>query len=101
MGGHAFVRGRRLLAAGLGLGLLALAPLRGAIAAAVGSTAGRVLSWGQANGTLPPSVDGTSGTAAAIDVGLGYSCAIQAGSGAVVCWHRCVPSAVVDTRART
>jgi hypothetical protein len=36
--------------------------------------------------TPPPSVDGTAGSASAIATGSGHSCAIQAGSGAVVCW---------------
>jgi alpha-tubulin suppressor-like RCC1 family protein len=31
-------------------------------------------------------VDGTAGTASAIAAGLYHSCAIQAGTGAVVCW---------------
>jgi hypothetical protein len=34
----------------------------------------------------PPSVDGTEGTASAIAVGDSHMCAIQAGSGEVVCW---------------
>jgi hypothetical protein len=31
-------------------------------------------------------VDGTTGIASAIAAGSGFSCAIQAGTGAVVCW---------------
>jgi len=41
-------------------------------------------AYGQA--TPPPSLDGTHGTASAIAVGGGHSCAIQASTGAVVCW---------------
>ncbi len=41
-------------------------------------------NFGQA--TPPPSVDGTAGSATAIAAGQYHSCAIQAGSGAVVCW---------------
>ena len=36
--------------------------------------------------TQPRSVDGTEGTASAITAGRNHSCAIQAGTGAVVCW---------------
>ena len=36
--------------------------------------------------TPPASVDGTSGTASAIAAGETHSCAIQAGTGNVVCW---------------
>src|SRR5262245_44317420 len=46
---------------------------------------GRVIG---AAGNAPSSVNGTSGTATAIAKGLQYdhSCAIQSGTGAVVCW---------------
>ena len=48
------------------------------------SSAGARNGYGQA--TPPPSVNGTAGTASAIAAGWHHSCAIQAGTGAVVCW---------------
>jgi len=48
-----------------------------------------------------PTVDGTAGTAVAISAGSAHSCAIQAGSGAVICWgnddsHQSPPTTSVD-----
>src|SRR5262245_41473326 len=59
------------------------------MAAGAARGAGPVVGWGSdASGqaTPPPSVDGTSGTATGISAGPYDSCAIQAGTGAVVCW---------------
>ena len=45
--------------------------------------------WGddfRGRATPPPSVNGTAGTAVAVAVGNAHSCAIQAGTGAVICW---------------
>jgi len=56
--------------------------------ASAARASGPVVAWGYDNSsqaTPPASVDGTAGTATAIAAG-GHSCAIQAGSGAVVCW---------------
>src|SRR5262245_46683851 len=67
---------------------------------AIQAGSGAVVCWGNndfGQATPPSSVDGTAGTASAIAAGgavgwvfgcvpMGLSCAIQAGSGAVVCW---------------
>jgi hypothetical protein len=47
------------------------------------SASGPVVGWGAGP---PPSVNGTAGTASAIAASF-FTCAIQAGSGAVVCWY--------------
>jgi hypothetical protein len=52
---------------------------------------GPVVGWGEGgdyNGltTIPDAINGVSGTAAGIAVGDDYSCAIQAGTGEVICW---------------
>ena len=48
---------------------------------------GPVVQWGSPYVVTPPSsVDGTGGTASAIAAGEAHACAIQSGSGAVVCW---------------
>jgi hypothetical protein len=65
---------------------------------AIQAGSGAVICWGDdtaGQATPPPSVNGITGTASAIGVGsypsvsgtlVGNTCAIQAGSGAVVCW---------------
>src|SRR5262245_56296753 len=68
---------------------------------AIQAGTGAVVCWGNdffGRATPPPSVDGSAGTASAIAAGgaefcplfscapVGHSCAIQAGTGAVVCW---------------
>jgi hypothetical protein len=68
-----------------------------------------VIGWGLDNygQALPPaSVDGTSGTASAIAAGFRHSCAIQAGTGNVVCWgdndyNQASPPASVDGTSGT
>src|SRR5262245_46006 len=92
----------------VGWGLGALPPMITATAIAAGyqhscaiqAGTGAVVCWGDdyyGQATPPPSVDGTAGTASAIAAGggefclfscadIGHSCAIQAGTGAVVCW---------------
>lgn len=72
------LRPRRLLRVAAGwLAVCALLP-----AAARGD--GPVVAWG---GTVtPPAVDGTDGTASALSAGWRHVCAIQAGTGIVVCW---------------
>lgn len=52
---------------------------------------GPVVHWGDDDfGTLipPSSVNGTNGTASAIAAGYTHACAIQSGTGAVICWGR-------------
>ena len=47
------------------------------------------MCWGSnGNGqtTVPPSVNGTTGTATALSLGYGHSCAVQAETARVVCW---------------
>ena len=72
--------------------------LLGLLAASTAHADGPVIGWGLDNDgqALPPaSVDGTSGTASAIAAGGFHSCAIQTGTGNVVCWgwasRGCVP----------
>src|SRR5215469_17192908 len=49
--------------------------------------AGAVIEWGFGSEVgVPPSLDGTDGIASAIAAGGDRNCAIQAGTGAVVCW---------------
>ena len=55
------------------------------------ATTGFVVGWGDdtyGQATPPVLVDGTSGTASAVAAGHFHSCAIQAGTGNVVCWGR-------------
>src|SRR5262245_33835343 len=47
---------------------------------------GRLIGAHTGMSTPPPSVDGSAGTASAIAAGTVHSCAIQTGTGAVVCW---------------
>jgi len=59
------------------------------LAAAPARSDGPVVGWGnsQFGQTAPPAaVTGTAGTATAISAGGFHSCAIQAGTGNVVCW---------------
>jgi uncharacterized repeat protein (TIGR03803 family) len=78
-------------------GLLAADAARGAGpgATAADTTGGRVVQWGFSEILLaipvPPAVDGTDGNAEAITAGGVVSCAIQAGTHAVVCWGNFPP----------
>jgi hypothetical protein len=60
-----------------------------------GASSGPVVGWGSnyylskdylGQATPPDAVNGVSGTATAIAAGMMHSCAIQAGTGNVVCW---------------
>jgi hypothetical protein len=62
--------------------MLLLALIGGGDASAV---IGAGVGWGS-QPTPPDSVNGVSGTATAVAVGHEFSCAIQAGTGNVVCW---------------
>ncbi len=57
----------------------------GVLAANVARAAGPVVGW-VGSEDPPASVNGTAGSATAIAAGLCHSCAIQSGTGAVVCW---------------
>ena len=61
----------------------------GLLAAGSAEGAGPVVGWGDntyGQTTPPASVNGTLGTASAIAAGVYHGCAIQSGTGAVVCW---------------
>jgi hypothetical protein len=62
-------------------GVSVLVPLALFLAAAARAD-GPVVGWGE----IPAAVNGTSGTATAVAAGVRHSCAIQGGTGAVVCW---------------
>jgi hypothetical protein len=84
---------------------------------AIRAGTGAVVCWGrnlEGQATPPASVNGTAGTASAIAAGggdresffPGHSCAIQGGSGAVVCWGdndvgQATPPPAVDGTAGT
>ena len=80
---------------------------------AIQAVTGAVVCWGSnvvtpvndytGQATPPASVNGTSGTAIAIEAGHNHTCAIQAGTRAVICWTenatapgRAIPPASVD-----
>jgi len=66
---------------------IVLAALTLAVSAGgAGADSGPVVGWGSGDFRPPPAVDGTAGTGSAIAAGYTHSCAIQAGTGAVVCW---------------
>jgi hypothetical protein len=74
-----FVRAGRIGVAGLCL-LLAFAS---GTACETSPADGAVVGWGPG---VPAAVNGRAGTATAIAVGAKYGCAIQSGTGRVVCW---------------
>ena len=60
----------------------------GVLASGAAADSGPVVAWAaQSRYTAPPAaVDGKDGTATAIAAGGYHDCAIQAGTGAVICW---------------
>jgi hypothetical protein len=56
------------------------------LAASAARADGRVVQWGLGIDPVPDAVNGQAGTASAIAAGSFHACAIQSGTGIVVCW---------------